>query len=93
MAASKASFPVKPKPYRPSIRSLQEDWARRLALQRMLERSRKGKPPRPKTITDNSEPWMENPDSVADYWNIASRVNETVARWRTKTTPTDSSDS
>jgi hypothetical protein len=29
---------------------------------------------------------MENPDSVADYWYIASRVNETVEKGQPKPT-------
>lgn len=72
---------MEPKPYRPSIRSLQEDFAQRLTLQRMLKQIRQGRPAPEKTITDNSEPWMENPDSVADYWYIASCVNETAKKW------------
>jgi hypothetical protein len=75
---------VKPKPYRPSIRSLQEDFAQRLTLKRMLAHARQGKPPPPKTITDNSEPWMENPDSVADYLEIARLVDERTRLWQSR---------
>lgn len=75
---------MKPKPYRPSIRSLQEDFARRLALKRMRERARKGKPPLKKVIMDNSEPWMENPSSVADYLEIARLVDEHTRLWRSR---------
>jgi hypothetical protein len=69
--------------YHPPIRRLQEDFARRLALQRMARN--RGKLP-PSTITDNSEPWMQHPDSVADYWFIASKVNERVEAWKTRQT-------
>lgn len=64
--------------YHPPIRRLQEDFAARLARKRML--ARKDRPPKSK-ITDNSVPWMENPDSIADFWYIACRVNATVEAW------------
>jgi hypothetical protein len=38
-------------------------------------------PSPPSRITDNSEPWIKNPSSVAEFWEIACRVNETVAKW------------
>lgn len=75
---------MKPGPYRPSIRRLQEEWAQRLARQRMLERARQGRPPGPKTITDNSVPWLENPNSVADYIEISNRIRESEAAWRSQ---------
>ena len=69
------------KGYRPSIRRLQLDFAARLARKRMLEGIRKNQPAAEKTITGNSVPWLENPDSVADYWYIACQVNKTVEKW------------
>ena len=30
---------------------------------------------------DNSEPWISNPSSVVEFWEIACKVNETVAKW------------
>jgi hypothetical protein len=72
--------------YHPPIRRLQEDFARRIALRRF--RAKLGPRP-PKTITDNSEPWLRNPDSVADYWYIACKVNERVEQWQPR--PIDSS--
>ncbi len=72
------------KPYRPSIRSLQEDWARRISHQLMRKRRRRHVAP--SKITDNSVPWMENPRSVADYWFIAENVNQTVLKWRPQAT-------
>lgn len=68
--------------YHPPIRRLQEDFARRLALKRMM----RGKKSGPKTITDNSEPWLANPDGVADYWYIASMVNQRVEEWKARQT-------
>jgi hypothetical protein len=76
------------KPYRPSIRRLQEDWARRVA--RQVTRRRR-KPVPPSKITDNSVPWVENPRTVADFWSIAERVNNCVKQWGPP--PTSSSDS
>jgi hypothetical protein len=47
-----------------------------------MERLRRKRPPvRPSKIADNSEPWIRNPSSVAEFWEIACRVNETVAKW------------
>lgn len=78
--------------YRPSIRRLQLDFAARVARKIMLERRERAgtRPPKSK-ITDNSEPWLENPDSVADYWFIATQVNKAVEKWGPR--PTASSDS
>jgi hypothetical protein len=68
------SFPQ----YRIPIRRLQEEWAFRLRMERL----RRGRPPRQAPrITDNSEPWIRKPSSVAEYLEIASKVNETVAKW------------
>ena len=71
---SSVAFPQ----YRIPIRRLQEEWASRIARERM--RRRRPHVP-PSKITDNSEPWIKNPSSVAEFWEIACRVNETVAKW------------
>ena len=64
--------------YRIPIQRLKEEWASRIARERM----RKRRPPAPPSkITDNSEPWIKNPSSVAEFWEIACKVNETVAKW------------
>ena len=69
-------------PYRPSIRSLQLDFASRLARKRMLDqREREGTRPPKSGIMDNSEPWLENPDSLADDWYVATQVTELVKKW------------
>jgi hypothetical protein len=75
---------VKLTKYHPPIRRLQEDFARRLALKRMSDRLG---PRPPSTITDNSVPWMEHPDSVSDLWFIASQVNERVEAWKRQQIP------
>ncbi len=76
------------KPYRPSIRRLQEDFAQRLARKRMLERARAraGDTPtkRPDIDMDNSEPWLRNPNCIADYIYIAKKVTECVEIWGPK---------
>jgi hypothetical protein len=65
--------------YHPPIRRLQEDFAARIARRKYMAargpRASKGK------ITDNSEPWLANPNSVSDYWYIACKVNERVEAW------------
>lgn len=69
--------------YHPPIRRLQLDFAARLARKRMLV----GRPRLPKTIMDNSEPWMENPDSVADYIEIADRIRKSEILWLSRFRP------
>jgi hypothetical protein len=64
--------------YRIPVQRLKEEWAGRIARARMR---RKRPPVSPSKITDNSEPWIRNPSSVAEFWEIACRVNETVAKW------------
>lgn len=64
--------------YRIPISRLKEEWAFRLRMERLR---RKRLPAKPSTITDNSEPWIKDPSSVAEFWEIACRVNETVATW------------
>ena len=64
--------------YRIPIVRLKEEWAFRLRMERLR---RKRPPAPPSKITDNSEPWIRNPSSVAEFWEIACRVNETVAKW------------
>ena len=64
--------------YRIPVERLKEEWAFRLRMER-LRRNRPEMPP--SSITDNSEPWIRNPSSVAEFWEIACKVNETVAKW------------
>lgn len=64
--------------YRIPIPRLKEEWAFRLRMERLR---RKRPPAPPSKITDNSEPWIKNPSSVAEFLEIARRVNETVAKW------------
>ncbi|MEO5916285.1 MAG: hypothetical protein ABIS50_18750 [Luteolibacter sp.] len=70
--------------YHPSIRRLQEDFAARVA-RRKYTAARGPRPPKSK-ITDNSEPWLKNPDSVSEDWYIACRVNERVEAWKLQQT-------
>jgi hypothetical protein len=64
--------------YRIPIERLKEDWA----FRKRMERLQRKRPPQPSSkITDNSEPWIRNPSSVAEFWEIACKINETVAKW------------
>ena len=65
--------------YRIPVERLKEEWAFRVAWKRLQKRR---PPSHPSRITDNSEPWIRNPSSVADYLAIARKVNETVAKWQ-----------
>jgi hypothetical protein len=67
--------------YRIPIHRLQEEWAFRKRMERLRRRQAPSQTPR---ITDNSEPWVRNPASVAEFLEIASKVNHTVAKWGTR---------
>jgi hypothetical protein len=69
------------KGYRPSIRKLQEDFARRIALKRF--KAKVGRET-PSNITDNSEPWVRNPNSIGDYLEISRRVAESERLWQSR---------
>ncbi len=64
--------------YRIPVERLKEEWASRIARERM--RKRRNSHPSP-NLADNSEPWIKNPSSVAEFWEIACKVNETVKKW------------
>lgn len=73
------------KGYRPSILSLQEDFARRIAHQKMQERrnQRRGGPlKKPEIDMDNSEPWMTNPSSIGDFISISDQIDNHLDEWR-----------
>jgi hypothetical protein len=68
--------------YRPTIDSLKREYARRVAHMIMKKRREEQYGPRtPSKITDNSEPWLENPNSVADYWYISEQVRKRAEQW------------
>ncbi|MCW1921453.1 hypothetical protein OKA05_02745 [Luteolibacter arcticus] len=80
--------------YRPSIRRLQEDFAARLARKRLRERiaaGRKGPLVKPAVDLSNSEPWLANPDSLADDWQIAQQVAKDIERWGPQATASSAS--
>lgn len=70
---------VKLTQYHPPIRRLQEEFAMRIARRKYT--AARGPRPEKSKITDNSEPWLKNPDSIADDWYIACKVNERVEAW------------
>lgn len=65
--------------YHPPIRRLQEDFAARIA-RRKYTAARGPRPPKGK-ITDNSEPWLRNPDSISDYMEISAKVQASENLW------------
>jgi hypothetical protein len=69
--------------YRIPIERLKEEWAFRLRMERL--RRRRPKLP-PSKITDNSEPWIRNPSSVAEYWEISEMIRERSEKWGPKPT-------
>jgi hypothetical protein len=64
--------------YRIPVERLKEEWASRVAWNR-LQKRRPVAPP--SQITDNSEPWIRNPSSVAEYLEIARKVNQAAEKW------------
>jgi len=71
--------------YHPSIRRLQEDFAARVARRKYLA-ARGPRPPKGQ-ITDNSEPWLQHPDSISDYLEISLRVQESETLWLSRFKP------
>lgn len=64
--------------YRIPVERLKEEWAFRKRMQRL----RNGRPAlEPSKITDNSEPWVKHPTSVAELLEIACKINKTVEKW------------
>jgi hypothetical protein len=76
--------------YHPPIRRLQEDFAARIARRKYMA-ARGPRPPKSKIDMDNSVPWLANPDSVADDWFIACKVNERLESWKRHLTPSSGS--
>jgi hypothetical protein len=80
LAARVERFRKKVKSYRPKI-ELQK---RRYSLRLSLLRLRKGKPLPAAAIASNSEPWIENPRSLADAEAISDSVERSVEGWSLK---------
>lgn len=77
----RAIFPDMALPrYSPPIERIKEEYSRMIARRVMAAR----RPPRPPgwkpgpKIPDNSVPWVENPRTVADLWEIAQCVGRCV---------------
>ncbi len=70
------------KPYRPSIRRLQLEFAQRLARKRMHRNLRERTPTPQKTLADNSEPWIPHPSTIGDFLAISRMVKQSEERWR-----------
>jgi hypothetical protein len=65
--------------YHPSIRRLQEDFAARIARRKYTAAMRLSA--EKSKITDNSVPWLENPNSVADCLEISARMKASEVIW------------
>jgi hypothetical protein len=68
------------KSYRPNV----EMQKRRYSLRLSLFRLRKGKPLPDTVIRSNSEPWVENPRSLADAEAISDSVERSTDAWSLK---------
>ena len=76
---------VKLTQYHPPIRRLQEEFAMRIARRKYT--AAHGPRPEKSKITDNSEPWLRNPDSIADYLEISRRIQESETLWLSRLRP------
>jgi hypothetical protein len=68
------------KSYRPNV----EMQKRRYSLRLSLFRLRKGKPLPDTVIRSNSQPWVENPRSLADAEAISDSVERSTDAWSLK---------
>jgi hypothetical protein len=68
------------KSYRPNVAMQKRRYSLRLSLLRL----RKGKPLHAAAIPSNSEPWIENPRSLADAEAISDSVERSVEGWSLK---------
>lgn len=75
--------------YRIPVERLKEEWEFRKRMERLRRKHSSGTPSK---IIDNSEPWIRNPSSVAELWEIACKVNETVRERHRAELPTASLD-
>jgi hypothetical protein len=66
---------------RPSIPRLQKEFSERVARRFNYRRYRERRPDTPSKITDNSVPWVENPQSVDDLCEIAASVQKLMDQW------------
>lgn len=66
------------RPYSPPLHRIKEEYS---AMLRSKARIAKLGPQPKNRIPDNSEPWIENPKTLADFWEIACRVSELEQRY------------
>ena len=64
--------------YHPPIRRLQEEFAMRIARRKYASRGSAGNKGK---VMDNSEPWLEKSNSLAEDWSIACKVTERIQQW------------
>lgn len=71
-------LPRHPHGYRPSIRSLQEEFSRRISYAAMMRRrdEARGGPTKKLALTDNSEPFVRNPSKFSDLIHISDQVRQ-----------------
>lgn len=70
------------KRYMPSRESIKEEFSREL---RYKLRSGKRSPRIHQSVPDNSQPWLENPRTVAEWLYIAQCVQALEDKWGPKT--------
>ena len=69
--------------YSPPIERVKDEYSRMLARRRMM--ALRGPRPKHPPTPDNSEPWIANPKTIDDLWEIAQCVQRRVdefQKWR-----------
>jgi hypothetical protein len=70
--------------YRPSIARLQQEYSSRIARRFNRNRRRGAAVGKPAMLGDNSTSWVENADSVADFWEIARLSTQATELWQSR---------
>jgi hypothetical protein len=65
------------KGYRPNVANQKKLYSLRLSLKRLRGRKTADR----STIKSNSEPWIQEPQSLADAIAISDRVERSAQRW------------
>ena len=67
--------------YSPPLERIKEEYSRKIRM-RMRAEKRKARLKPCKPIPDNSTPWVENPGTLSDLWEISCGVQSLVDRFQ-----------
>jgi len=69
--------------YSPPLEQVKEEYSR-MVRDRVMARRRPRRTESKHRIPDNSTPWVENPKTVGDLWEIAQSVQGLIDQWGPK---------